>query len=69
MPIAANYTMHLYCDCKTCTEELWHGPEFGEYVGNTWSECAKEARSHGWRISKDRTRAFAPRHYISRAKP
>lgn len=41
----------------------------GEYVGSTWAECAKEARSHGWRISKDRTRAFAPSHKISRTNP
>ncbi|WP_431819033.1 hypothetical protein, partial [Citrobacter braakii] len=54
--IAANYTVNLYCDCDECTGKQWGSPDFAEYIGNSWSGCAKEARSHGWRISKDRTR-------------
>ncbi|EAM5648701.1 hypothetical protein FJ537_03730 [Salmonella enterica] len=67
--IAANYTVNLYFDCDECSGKQWGSPDFAEYIGNSWSGCAKEARSHGWRISKDRTRAFAPGHKISRANP
>lgn len=64
--IAANYTTHLYCDCEECTEKQWGSPDVGEYVGESWTECAKEARKHGWRISKDRQRCYAPGHKITR---
>ncbi|TCD20938.1 hypothetical protein E0D81_08990 [Lelliottia amnigena] len=67
--IAANYTINLYCDCDECTGKRWGSVDFGEYVGKSWSGCAKEARAEGWRISKDRTRAFAPGHKVSRANP
>ncbi|EOK9661337.1 hypothetical protein VWG75_22930, partial [Escherichia coli O157] len=35
--------------------------------GTSWAGCAKEARKDGWRISKDKTRAFAPGHKILRS--
>ncbi|WP_252254750.1 hypothetical protein, partial [Escherichia coli] len=38
----------------------------GEYIGTSWAGCAKEARKDGWRISKDKTRAFAPGHKVLR---
>lgn len=63
--IAANYTAHLYCDCDEC-KSGWSNPDNAEFVGKSWTECAKEARAYGWRISKDRTRAYAPNHKISR---
>ena len=66
--IAANYTVHLYCDCEECSSHSWRNPEKGEYVGNSWSGCVKEARAHGWRISKDRTRCYAPGHKIGRSQ-
>lgn len=66
MAIAASYTMHLYCDCRQCTEGVYPVPDFGEYIGTSWSGCAKEARKDGWRISKDKTRAFAPGHKVLR---
>ncbi|WP_276642935.1 hypothetical protein [Siccibacter turicensis] len=69
MMIAANYTVHMYCDCDECTGKQWGSPDFGEYVGNSWSQCAKEARANGWRISKDRQHCYAPGHKISRNKP
>ncbi|HFV2238255.1 TPA: hypothetical protein ACH74N_004304, partial [Escherichia coli] len=28
MAIAASYTMHLYCDCRQCTECVYPGPDF-----------------------------------------
>ncbi len=64
--IAANYTMHLYCDCGDCSSHSWRNPETGEYVGKSWTECATEARKDGWRISADKTRATAPGHKLSR---
>jgi hypothetical protein len=64
--IAANYTMHLYCDCEKCQALKWGSPDFGEFIGKSWTECAKAARDCGWRISKDRQRAFAPGHKIIR---
>lgn len=66
MAIAASYTMHLYCDCRQCTEGVYPVPDFGEYIGTSWSGCAKEARKDGWRISKDKTRTFAPGHKVLR---
>ncbi|HHZ4937249.1 TPA: hypothetical protein ACWH67_003381 [Salmonella enterica] len=65
--IAANYTAHFYCDCDGCTSKQWGSPDFGEFIGNSWSQCAREARKSGWRISSDRTRCFAPGHKICRA--
>ncbi|EBH8617306.1 hypothetical protein DVH46_26570 [Salmonella enterica subsp. enterica serovar 4,[5],12:i:-] len=66
MAIAASYTMHLYCDCRQCTNGKYQTPDFGEYIGTSWAGCAKEARKDGWRISKDKTRAFAPGHKVLR---
>ncbi len=66
MAIAASYTMHLYCDCLQCTDGKYKSPDFGEYIGTSWAGCAKEARKDGWRISKDKTRAFAPGHKVLR---
>jgi hypothetical protein len=64
--IAANYTAHFYCDCENCNCRPFQAPESGEYVGNSWSQVAKEARKDGWRISKNRERAYAPGHKINR---
>ncbi len=55
MGIAASYTMHLYCDCRQCTDGKYQSPDFGEYIGTSWAGCAKEARKDGWRISADKT--------------
>lgn len=64
--IAANYTAHLYCDCTECADQSWKMPVNSEFIGNSWSQCAKEARSEGWRISADRQRCYAPGHIIKR---
>ncbi|EGR4074879.1 hypothetical protein D6U78_10225 [Vibrio cholerae] len=58
--IAANYTMHLYCDCSRCSSNGVHR-EFGEFVGETWGEVAKQARAQGWTISRDKTRCISPK--------
>lgn len=64
--IAANYTAHFYCDCEECTSKEWGSPDFDEFVAESWSQCARAARSLGWRISKDRVRCYAPGHKIKR---
>jgi len=61
--IAANYTAHLYCDCEECAARWW-AMAHAEFVGESWSQCAKEARSEGWRISANRERCYAPGHKI-----
>ncbi|WP_241608920.1 MULTISPECIES: hypothetical protein [Rosenbergiella] len=62
MMIAASYTLHLHCDCDECTAKKWGSPDFGEYVGETWSECSRAAKKDGWFISKDRTACLSPSH-------
>jgi hypothetical protein len=62
--IAANYTAHLYCDCKECSLEFNAAQE--EFMGNSWSQVAIKARKVGWRISHDRQRCFAPKHKVRR---
>lgn len=64
--IAANYTINLLCDCEACTAKQWGSPDFGEYIGDSWTECAKQARKDGWRISPCRVYATAPGHKIAR---
>ena len=67
--IAANYTMDLYCDCSECLEKnSWRkwNHNTGEFVGTSWTDVVRQARKCGWRISKDRTRCFAPGHKINR---
>lgn len=58
--IAAAYCLDVYCDCEECQ----YRPVKANYAGKSWTECAKEARKDGWRLSKDRQRAFAPKHPI-----
>ncbi len=60
MAIAASYTMHLYCDCRQCTEGVYPVPDFGEYIGTSWAGCAKRAWD-GWRISKRQNTCFCAR--------
>lgn len=70
--IAATYTADLYCDCEKCKAdpfayEEWNTDRgFSQYTGQSWSECARDARKDGWHISKDRQRAYAPGHKIGR---
>ena len=62
MPIAACYTMDLYCDCVDCAECTSYCTPVTQYHGETWGECATQARKNGWQISRDRTTCFAPGH-------
>ncbi len=40
--IAANYTINLYCDCKKCSEAF--RPVEAEFITESWSQAAKQAR-------------------------
>ena len=75
--IQAGYAMDLYCDndemhgfmgAKHVSHKsnvpiggrVRHGG-YQDYTGQTWGDCAKQARKDGWRISRDRQRAYCPR--------
>lgn len=61
--IAACYTMELYCDCAYCqSHPRQHYVPDAEYTGETWGECASQARKDGWYISRDRTIAIKKGH-------
>jgi len=63
MSISSGYTIDLYCDCLDCDGRVHVGGKgYGEYVGETWGDCAKQARSAGWFISSDRSVCIAPGH-------
>ncbi|HAH6846238.1 TPA: hypothetical protein HIB32_003190 [Escherichia coli] len=54
MGIAASYTMHLYCDCRQCTDGKYQSPDFGEYIALLIRQ--DDARVHGRIKSISRTR-------------
>ncbi|WJT11032.1 hypothetical protein [Vibrio harveyi] len=61
--IVSGYTMELICDCAKCiSAENHHLIERAEYVGETYSDCAKQAREDGWMLSRDKTHCSAPNH-------
>ncbi len=60
--ITSGYTLALYCDCKKCKEHGYRYQEKAEYVGETFSECAKQAREDGWTISRCKRYCSAPKH-------
>ena len=51
--IAANYTMHIYCDCVNCMN-FKSKPKSDEFIGQNWRDVSKQAKREGWKISKDR---------------
>lgn len=61
--LVAGYTMDLYCrhsETRTCRDPRSPGGSAScgdsngwEYVGQTFSECAKQARAEGWRFNRD----------------
>ena len=66
--MAACYTLDLYCDNENLVEVgvRWGMPKFEDanhaydeggrwqYTGETFAECARQARRDGWLISKKR---------------
>lgn len=60
--IACAYNMHLYCDCRECSNGVSSRRAFAEYDGESWKDTAGKARKAGWTISRDKLRAYAPGH-------
>lgn len=56
--IVRGYTVDLYCD-----GDGPHGyrEDTASFGGETYQDCAKQARAQGWRLSHDRTRALCPK--------
>ena len=53
---ASCYSMDLYCDrLIECSPEGWEDGGSATYTGETWGECAKQARNDGWIFRKDGT--------------
>ncbi len=61
MGAVAGYVMDLYCDCNACFKEPYFMAK-EEVMGETFTECKREATQIGWVISRDRRRAFAKGH-------
>lgn len=66
--ISSGYTMDLYCECSECKSCSWSMQEYHprcgykQYIGETWAECARQARAAGWYIGRDRQTCYAPGH-------
>lgn len=60
--IAACYSMDLYCENHAADPER-HGYNYTPttFTGETWGECAKQARIEGWRISRDSRQCWCAR--------
>ena len=50
---ASGYTLDLYCDHHNDDHGFNAGPT--TYFGETFAECAKQARKEGWVLHKDQT--------------
>lgn len=61
--ITSGYTMELICDCRRCksTDNPYEIART-EYAGESYSECAKQAREDGWTLSRNRAYCSAPKH-------
>lgn len=59
MQYASGYSLDLYCDRESSKHrhaEFPHG-----FVGETFGECAREARQNGWIIRTDARTATCPK--------
>lgn len=66
--IVEGYSADFYCDCDACKAESWQQAE-ADFAGKNHTDCMRQARNAGWRISADKTRCYAPAHKISRNRP
>lgn len=57
--IASGYSMDLYCEA----DGHQHGYNEGQaqFFGETWADCARQAREAGWRIHKQRRECICPK--------
>ena len=60
---ASGYSVHLYCDHWCGTVDEWHSwNEFPhQFIGETWGDCAAQARKHGWLIHTKTRTATCPK--------
>ena len=61
MPIAACYTMDLYCD--NGGEKCIHSPHstvvmYSQYTGENWTDCVKQARKDKWKFNANNTKVI-----------
>ena len=66
MGITEGFCADLYCDCDDCNSGKIYPRAQAELIGRNMTDISRQARKTGWRISKDRNRAFAPGHKIKR---
>jgi hypothetical protein len=73
--IVGGYTLDLYCDDPRHTAN--YRMSIGrpgdlsldaEFTGETYGECARQARRKGWMLSRDGTRCLCPGHSRKRKK-
>lgn len=70
MHYASGYSLDLYCDCvwpKAAHERFQSFPS--TYVGETFAECAREAKEDGWRIFRKTRTARCPKCVAARIYP
>lgn len=46
--ITSGYSMELICDCLSCSTN--DNPQRVMFIGENYSECAKQARNAGWSL-------------------
>lgn len=66
MTVIEGYCADLYCDCADCRSGKNYPKAEADFMGRNMTDTLRQARDAGWRISRDRTRAFAPGHKITR---
>lgn len=59
MQYAAGYYLDLYCERVNVEHAFDEFPH--QFYGETFGECAKEARSRGWVIKKPTRTAVCPK--------
>ena len=61
---AGCYTINLYCDVQCGAVNCGHSDieePMAEFIGETFAECAREARKAGWQIHRKTRTATCPR--------
>jgi hypothetical protein len=56
--IAGCYTLDLYCDYEDRAHPSFYFPH--QFFGETYGECARQARRSGWTIGPKRSKAICP---------
>lgn len=57
--IASGYSMDLYCQVNGNQHEYRQGQ--AQFFGETWTDCAKQARAAGWKIDKAKRECICPK--------